>query len=838
MVDVFIGYHLSTDGKWDTEDSSYKLALKVQSVLEGMGVRTFLRDPEDSTETFRNTKLVAQTAKKFLLIINRHVDKKCEDIVQGNGMVIRAIAKGTYVYEEISGFLNQYGGKAEGLAKGKIQCYCEDEGYADERIEKLHSAFSQMVAIRNEVSLRKWVAYKPQEEIAAASATPKDWDLVMADVWKNIYAPSKPSASEVEAYRTYFRYLAKSNTHGNKLRALIMGSTVEFRMLAAQEGFETVVVDYNEDYYREVSKGLDPSIYYAEKLVVCDWSEMKNHPDLAPHSFDIVIGDLAIGNIKPEKLDAVFEGVYWLLRDGGCFLGKNLYSFECDTVDAETIESLIKDYFATVEEDTCQAAYEKTMYDLSVWARQSDKKNKIDFDKIYEIVQKVCKDLGKENSKLYEMYCGESTSFKEKMELSFYVYPIYQIAAALERAGLTLTDTDYGKDEYSHKFPLMVFRKNVYEQFDVEQEKHSLAVKIKSYVMRSARGEYVAQWQKYISSQYFLVKLSDIFSEMKDNNKWKEVFNEIKKSLINTVRVGVSDDLICYINYIDEKIEEETKRIKNVEELPGEGKDIIGINYTLAVLVYLTSALASNYQKANSLHELVAEKLLEQREEGTGWEPEEAPWVRAKVCLAVKNIYHTLSEEFKEAVTYTVDMIALNDAERVDWRCDVGSHVDTRALCIEVLLEYYYLIEDANIRGNILKRLSAIMQRYILKDRMYETYVRYPIGRSVVQNVLADKKLRGKPYAQKLIVRVEFLSVLLRVIDFAKKHAEDLKKIRVEVDMNDLVKQESLLVKFFRRFWRQLEKEQEGMKLVAHMSDCEISAVPQILYSLSKAFIG
>lgn len=837
MVDVFISYHLSVDGKWDTPESSYLKALEIKRLFEKMGVSCFLRDPEDATESYRETKVIAQTARKFLLVLNRHIDKKCKEMTQGNGIAVRVLSENCYVYEEISGFLNQYNGKAEGVAKGRIQCYCDDEEYSDEKIEKLHSAFSQMVTIRNTPALERWIAYKPQEELAVASAIPKDWDLVMADVWKNIYAPSKPSPSEIESYRSKLQFLAKSNTHGNKLRALIMGSTVEFRILAAQEGFDTVVVDYNEDYYREVSKDLDSSIYYAEQLVVCDWSEMKDHPDLTPNSFDIIIGDLAIGNIHPDNMQAVFEGVFSLLREGGCFLGKNLYSFESDTIDAESIELLIKEYFDTVEEDTCQAAYERTMYDLSVWARQTDKRNKIDFDNIYAMVQKICTELGKTDSKLYEMYCGENTSFKEKMELSFYVYPVYQVAAALEEAGLTLTDTDYGTDVYSPKFPLMVFRKNPREEFNVEAEKHSLAVKIKSYVMRSARGVYAQQWQKYIASQYFLVKLSDVFAEMKDN-KWKDVFNEIKKSLIETVRVCVSEDLTCHIQYEDEKIAEETKRIKNVEELTGDAKEIIGKNYTLAVLVYLTSALASNYQKPNSLHELVAEKLLEQQEEGESWEPEEAPWVRAKVCLAVKNIYPTLSDEFKDAVKDTVDIIALKDADLVDWGCEVGSRVDTKALCTEVLLEYYHLIDDANIRLNILKRLTAIMQRYILNDRMYETFVRHPIGRSVTQNVIADKKLRDKPFAQKLIVRVEFLSVLMRLIDFAKSHAEDLKMVGVEVDLADLVKQEASLVKVFRRFWRQLEKDKEGMMLVAHMSDCEISSVPQILYSLSKAFNG
>ncbi len=768
----------------------------------------------------------------FLLVANKYIDNKCIDLCQGNGEITRVLSTDCFIYEELEGFLKQFGGKTTGAAKGKVQCYCSDEFEVD-RIENLHPAFHQMVHISDLSQLRRWLS---EQRGSFVTCGDKDWNMQLANVWKNIYAPSRPSPSEIDCYKKYFEKV-RINARGSTPSVLILGSTIEFRKLAHEFEFDTFIVDYNIDYYNEISRGLPKSIIEKEQLIVCDWSDMKNHPDLHDGQFDIIIGDLAIGNIPPFKLKDAFEGIFKLLRQNGFFLGKNLYSFSRDQISEETVHNIITRYFEISDQDSMQLAYAMTMYHLSIYATQERRDNLVNFDQIHNIVKTICISFGKESSALYEVYCGENTSFKDRMKLSFYTYSIHEIIRMLQEK-LYFVSTEYGKDVYSDKFPLLIFTKKPQKvRFDLQVEKYKYLQKIKSFVIRHCHNMgYVKEWAKYISAQYFIVKLSEIFTEMRDNHRWQSSFETIKMGIISSVNIKISEDLTCYIESYDDKIiARETRNIENVDELDKDKDKLIGETYTLAILVYLSSTLGNNQTNSSSVFNLAAEKLFGMSSPGEIWQPEEAPWVRAKVCLALKNLYIQLPSKYIEQIDDTLYWIVNNYNEEVgEWPCEVGSKTDTKALCCEVLLLYYPIVPDDKIKSLIIRIVYRILEEYVYNGKIYETCALYPIESDVFDAILADEELHGKPFGRKLITRIEFLSILLRMIAFAKNYAEEFKENGFIIHSDMYSREQKFLAKRLSDFWERFERSEE--KTIKKMTETEFSGVLQIVYSLAEAF--
>ncbi len=830
--DIFIAYHLGKNGPTD-EASSYNDALDVKNILDELGYRCFLREPFDSTESYQDTRDVARSSKLFLLVLNKHIKEKCEPHKQGNGKTINILSHNCYVYEEIQGFLNQFGGRTSGEAKGRIQTYCKDDSLFDYEIGDLNQVFAQMIPLRDKKSVCVWatdmIEKTKSDDRKTESIDGIEWNSDMANVWKSIYPPSRPSQSEIECYRYYFKKV-KNNAEVYKPKVLILGSTKEIRMLSAEMGFITTVVDYNENYYQEVSKELPIDIVKQEELVVSNWSDMLMHTKLRNKRFDIIISDLAIGNIKPEKLEVTLENITRLLRKGGYLLGKNLYSFSRDIINRDVIKNMLYNYLRDTD-STCESAYADTMYNLSIFATQESESRKINFDNIYTMVYQICHELNKTDSCLYEVYCGDKTSFKKKMELSFYTYPLFEVVKIIQKE-LYFIDTSYGKDSYSKKFPLMVFTKRD-DNFDATIQRYNCFKKIKNFVAEVIKQESTTDWSKYISAQYFLVRLTELFVDMKNSN-WKSILASIKNSIKENIEVGISEELVCFLDeYRDEKIEHETLYLKNIRNIPDDKNELIGKTYILAVLIYLTSSLTKQYKDINSVFHLVREALFELPDRGDIWQPREAPWIRAKICLSVKNIYNELSQKQKNLIDDTINWIITNyNVYHGDWTCSVGSHVDNRALCCEVLITYYPFIADKRDKQSIMHLVGNILTSYVFDGRIYETYAIYPIGESVIRSIMNDELLRGEPYSKKLTCRIEFLTVLLRMLYFVSEYKEDFQKIYT--DPIDYSKEEKFLTRVLVDFWDLFEENYERIR--NHLSESEISSIPQVICSLAEAF--
>ena len=141
------------------------------------------------------------------------------------------------------------------------------------------------------------------------------WDRELATIWTNNVAPSRPSHSEMFVYTQYLRQLQKKSNKPIKL--LVLGSTPEFRDWGYDENLIVHVVDKSEEYYETVSREIRHK-NLQEHLHISSWEEMS-----FDEQFDIIIGDLSIGNIEPNKFDDFLINIERALAPGGLFMGKS-----------------------------------------------------------------------------------------------------------------------------------------------------------------------------------------------------------------------------------------------------------------------------------------------------------------------------------------------------------------------------------------------------------------------------------------------------------------------------------------------------------------------------------
>lgn len=160
------------------------------------------------------------------------------------------------------------------------------------------------------------------------------WDSRLAETWTYCVPPSRPSALEMAYYTRYAEKLREER--GQRLRVLALGSTPEFRDWACDLNYDLTVVDKSESYHRTITRELRHK-HLVERLVVCRWEDM----DFCSE-FDVVVGDLAVGNVEPSRFVDFASAVARALVPGGLFMGKSFIWPEGTA--HETVEDILADY--------------------------------------------------------------------------------------------------------------------------------------------------------------------------------------------------------------------------------------------------------------------------------------------------------------------------------------------------------------------------------------------------------------------------------------------------------------------------------------------------------------
>jgi hypothetical protein len=138
------------------------------------------------------------------------------------------------------------------------------------------------------------------------------WDLMKN--WRQLIPPSRPSSEQLA-------YLVLFASKFDKSRPVaVLGSTMEFRDLLYELGFQNIFVfDRNEWFYENSS--IERIYKNKEVFVHGDWLEtLQAHPT----KFELIVSDLTSGNIPYEQRKKFYFDIENGLVEGGHFFDKVL----------------------------------------------------------------------------------------------------------------------------------------------------------------------------------------------------------------------------------------------------------------------------------------------------------------------------------------------------------------------------------------------------------------------------------------------------------------------------------------------------------------------------------
>lgn len=154
----------------------------------------------------------------------------------------------------------------------------------------------------------------------------------MAERWKKgLYtAPGRPNSSEIAIYKKCVRQAIKGKKNP---RALVLGATPELRDLLAELKIETFLCDMSIEMMLAMSEIIAKAKSEKEVWIKAPW-EQNPMPD---KSLDVIIGDLAIGNVPWALKNKFITKQYQLLKPGGHFIHRIFFQPEHFFTDAQSI---------------------------------------------------------------------------------------------------------------------------------------------------------------------------------------------------------------------------------------------------------------------------------------------------------------------------------------------------------------------------------------------------------------------------------------------------------------------------------------------------------------------
>ena len=266
------------------------------------------------------------------------------------------------------------------------------------------------------------------------------WGRELASIWTNNVPPSRPSVEELCVYTQLLRQVQKNLSNTAKL--LVLGSTPEFRDWGYEENLAITVVDKSKGYYKRVSREIRHK-NLKEIVSIQRWEKMQ-----FPEQFDLIIGDLSIGNINPLELEQFLVNISKALSPNGLFVGKSF--FWTDSSPVLTPVEIVKSYafFRHLH------PYSYINHQLGLYCL--DKKNSsIDFRKMY-LEMKELYDDHVIDEELFSYFTN--VGWNTEMKFTFYAPRQDEFIRSVNKY-LSFIKFIHTKDIYSSLFPIFVIKR-------------------------------------------------------------------------------------------------------------------------------------------------------------------------------------------------------------------------------------------------------------------------------------------------------------------------------------------------------------------------------------------
>jgi ubiquinone/menaquinone biosynthesis C-methylase UbiE len=271
----------------------------------------------------------------------------------------------------------------------------------------------------------------------------RKWDPALAPFWQWYTPPCRPSRFELEMCTEQINVI-RNGLDGKPAKILILGSTSEFRDWAFEEGCEVTVVDNSQEYHDAISQARR---YRAsgEKLFVMNWLEMHFQ-----EQFDLVVGDLVVGNVDPLDIPKLLRKVWESLKYGGKFLTKSF--FLKDATLHKPISESFSDY---LEKHRGHDPFSMIIYDVATHC--VDKNTFVlQFSEMYKTIENAVESgrLPKEVLSRFEKLGWQDGS---KIEFNMISFETWE---QLLEQQFGIFNTSYAPYPWALNFPIYIGEKN------------------------------------------------------------------------------------------------------------------------------------------------------------------------------------------------------------------------------------------------------------------------------------------------------------------------------------------------------------------------------------------
>lgn len=267
----------------------------------------------------------------------------------------------------------------------------------------------------------------------------KSWDNSLALMWTNMVWPSRPSVSDLCIVKKYANILR--DFYNRRLKILILGSTPEYRDFAFEENMIVTVMDKNPSYHYAINREIRHKTLLEsknwEKVVFDSWENIT-----FKNEFDLVVGDLIIGNVVREKLPDFLNRISLSLKDDGLFIQKSIYRINRER--KKSSEELVLEYYKKYRG---YHAYSYLVHAISM--NVIDDNNTINFNKLYlEFKRLHVQGLLRDS----EMHYFDSIGLQNDMEFTFNMIPVEEYELLVKNY-FKLNAIEYGVDIDSKYMP-------------------------------------------------------------------------------------------------------------------------------------------------------------------------------------------------------------------------------------------------------------------------------------------------------------------------------------------------------------------------------------------------
>ncbi len=146
-----------------------------------------------------------------------------------------------------------------------------------------------------------------EEDIKTTSAP---WKQI-ANMWNTYFtSPSRISQDENKKYKEWLREIKKG-----KIKALVLGVTPEIREALIALDYEITCIDINKEMILAMDSVLKVK---SPNEVVINENWLEN--SLMDNTFDVVIGDCVLSNVKWEERDKLLLEIKRVLKPNGIFI--------------------------------------------------------------------------------------------------------------------------------------------------------------------------------------------------------------------------------------------------------------------------------------------------------------------------------------------------------------------------------------------------------------------------------------------------------------------------------------------------------------------------------------